>query len=398
LLGGSRCDSSDELLARGAAVRQSQVQLATALQETTAPPSGKYHRDNPFAARVLTVSSVPGASPALRQIVVDLEGSRIRYRPGDWLGVFPQNEPATVRLVLKLLGARGQDEVETPRGCGPLWRALLEELDLARVSPRLVEALAGAARDRHELRALTALAASGFEAGVSLVALLRRFPSARPAPQALVSCLSPLIPTVLPIASSNAAMPNEVEALLLLDGPEVGADGRGVASRFVSERLRAGEWLPVFIDPDGMSLPADDHEPILMVADDLGVGPFKAFLADRATRRARGRSWLWVQGTAFAQELGRFKDAGALTRLDRLPSRDSSSVPATLMHQADVIWRWLVDRTPVHVCGSERLVRDVETALGNIAESYGGLGETSGPSFVARLRDERRLFIEVVPR
>lgn len=376
-----------------AAVRRAQIEMATAGRDASTALAGTYHRDNPFAAKLQAVIPLPSASSTLHRIVVDLEGSRIRYRPGDWLGVFPQNDPALVRQVLKRYGTGGQVEVDTPRGRGPVWRALLEELDLTTAAPGLIELMAHEARDRSEQRTLSALITSADGHWPTVLGLLRRFPSARPTIHQLVRNLTPLRPCTLPIASCFAKQPNVAEALVRLSGEETSFRGRGVTPRFVTERMQAGEWLPIFVEADGMSLPEDDDCPIVMIAGGLGIGPYRAFLEARSLRRARGRSWLWSDGVAFAEDFGRWHSEGILTRYDRIAADEAV---AGLEAQGEPLWRWLVDHTPVHVCGTRTLTSQIEVALVRIAMRHGGHSETSARAFVDGMRDEGRFVREVV--
>ncbi len=391
LFGAARpsLESGIDLAAQGAVSRQCQIAAAANAAAVSSAHRRAYHRDNPYAARIQSVNRVPGAASRWCLAAVDIEGSGIGYRPGDWLGVFPHNDPATVRQVLKLLGVRGQDEVLSARGRGPLWRALLEELDLVRSTPQLVELLARVARNRAERDSLAALAAAGFEPSLSLEALLRRFPSARPSAADVVASLRPLQAELFPIASAQMVLPHQVEVLV---GAEVRDSDRGRGGgRFFAQRLRVGEWVPVFVEAGAMALPADDHEPIVMVADGVGVGLFRAFLAARAARKARGRNWLWVAGPGFSAEMDQWHRNGVLTRIDHF---DPADFDAAVERSGDVLWRWLVDRTPVYVCGSNRLIEAVERMLDRLAATHGGRDPRCDGGFALQLRAAGRLVSE----
>ena len=81
--------------------RSSDMMLASAfagLVGRDAGPVAAYDRKNPFAATILDSLGLNGrgSDKATRHIELSLEGSAIRYRPGDSLGILPQNDPQLV--------------------------------------------------------------------------------------------------------------------------------------------------------------------------------------------------------------------------------------------------------------------------------------------------------------
>src|SRR5690606_8717414 len=140
----------------------------------------KYCADNPFAARIAQLSPGQARSPATWRLTLDVEGSGLRCRPGDQLGVVPSNDPDLVRKLVRRLGAKGQENVSTTRGTGPAWRALLEEFSINTVTNPMLELLVRTTRNPHEAAQLELLATSPTPFDLTLAALLRRFPSAKP--------------------------------------------------------------------------------------------------------------------------------------------------------------------------------------------------------------------------
>ena len=379
---------SDEALPAGIAAREQQVAVATRSTSVHSGSRGTYHRHNPYAARVRAAEQVRGGPAALVRVEVDLEGSGIDCRPGDWLGVCPHNEPDMVRQLLKVLGARGQEEVTSPRGSGPAWRALLEEVDLVRPKEELVALLAGVARVQAEARALTTLTLGDDLSAFTVAGLLRRFPSARPRVQEIVSVLRPLVPTAYPIASCRANGEQAAEVLVRVQSDAPAHPPAGVASDFVAARLREHEWLPVYVESGGAVFPDDDTASVILVADGLGIAPCRAYLAERVATHARGRSWLWAEGDVFGVDFATWQTMGPLTRLERLPLPACAEVGHRFEAQADPLWRWLVDQSIVYVFGSRALVDGVEEALQALAAQR--CRTTPSDDYVASLRREGR--------
>src|SRR5690606_12716853 len=63
-----------------------------------------------------------------------LEGSGIKYEPGDALGVYGANSPELVRAVLETTNLSGTEEVETHEGNKTLFDALTHNYELTPLS------------------------------------------------------------------------------------------------------------------------------------------------------------------------------------------------------------------------------------------------------------------------
>src|SRR5213075_3419531 len=98
------------------------------------------------------VSSAPLTAPAAeketRHIVIDLAGSDLAYEPGDSLGIWPQNNPDEVELLLAILRAKGSEGVTLADGSVVSAReALSRECDLRAPTAELYRLLASQATD-----------------------------------------------------------------------------------------------------------------------------------------------------------------------------------------------------------------------------------------------------------
>lgn len=354
------------------------------------------------ALRVVSVESLQrGASRDVRLIGIDLEGSDLRYRPGDALAVAPQNEPDLVRRILRCLGVRGQEEVQTRQGRAPVWKVLLEERDLSGPTPELLRVLAGAARSPDEAASLLKLSAQS-EVGPDVLTLLKRFPSARPRVDDLASALGPLLPRCYPIATSARRSPERLEfAAEVPRGEPERRSTKGVAMRFLAERLREGEWLPVFIQgARDFVTPDDGLTPLIMIGTGIGAATFRAFLQDREAQREKGRNWLFYGSRHrksdffFEADWQSWKKSGLLTRLDCAFSRDQAErvyVQDRLREQAVQIWRWLVDGAAVYVAGdARRLLPEVEQVLLTIITEQGRMGREQASEYLDGMRRARR--------
>lgn len=358
-------------------------------------------RWSPYAAPVREVAAVEGSGRPLHRIVLDLEGSRVRYQAGGWLGVCPQNDPDCVRQLLRILGARGQEEVVTARAVMPLWRALLEELDIQRVTPELLESMATAARSREEMLRLRQLSDEGFGSEPSVTALLKRFPSARPSAQSVVSSLLPLEPCLYPIASAPAQAPLQVEVAVLMGDPAEDPPC-GLVSSFLARRLRPGDWLPVFAEQSQLTLPADTTTPVIFFGEGLGLALCRSLLEERVATGARRRNWVVAGDGAFSSTFAHLQATGALTRwtqcYDPRTSGESgaTALAGLLDGQAEPLWRWLVDRSTILVSGPLSWLVAVQDLLLHLVAHQGRMGPDRARLYLEELREEGRLLTQSV--
>ncbi len=130
----------------------------------------------------------------------------------------------------------------------------------------------------------------GDAATLDVLAVLEKFAPVHPDPEAFLECLEALQPRLYSISSSPLATPGQVH--LTVDAVRYEAAGRsrsGVASTFLADRLKPGARVKAYIQKaHGFSLPPDGSTPIIMVGPGTGIAPFRSFLWQRKTTKARG--------------------------------------------------------------------------------------------------------------
>ncbi len=102
-----------------------------------------WSRRNPFPATLLLKSLLsPAGEPRTKfHYEFSLEGSGLRYEPGDSLAVLPENDPALVDALLARLGLTGDEEVKGLDGSRCAMREVLErQATITKPSRRLREA------------------------------------------------------------------------------------------------------------------------------------------------------------------------------------------------------------------------------------------------------------------
>jgi sulfite reductase (NADPH) flavoprotein alpha-component len=338
---------------------------AVALPKTQkAPIERGYNRDAPIAARLASSAALTGsgAEKETRHVVIDLGESPLAYRPGDSLGVWPQNNPDEVELLVAILKAKGSEAVTLADGAVITARdALTRECDLRAPTEALYRLLAAEAKDEVDRSRLAKLADDDSQAdtfGVhDVLDALLEFPSARPRIAEFVAVLGRMHPRMYSIASSQRRFPREVHLTVgMLRYDKNDRSYQGAGSSFLGEHLRPGRSLSVFVQrAHAFSLPQDSAAPVIMVGPGTGIAPFRAFLQERealATSRV-------------------------LTRMDLAFSRDQAHkvyVQHRMLEAAAELWRWISNGAYIYVCGdAKRMAGDVDLALKQVAVTEGGM-------------------------
>lgn len=380
---------------------------AAAAPRATATATATYDKRRPFPARVIEnlVLTGRGSSKEVRHVEFSLEGSNLRYEPGDALGLMPQNDPALVRSILDLSGLPDDAPIELKGQPTRLSRALTVDLDIVNVTPRFLERWAqlSDAKELHHLgQPDRATERAAFARTHHVVDVMRHFPVRRLEPAAFAAALRPLQPRLYSIASSAAAVPGEVHLTVATAHYELhGQVRRGVASHYLALQGQVDQQVPVYVQPaPHFRLPADDV-PIIMVGAGTGVAPYRAFLQEREARGAAGASWLFFGERQFRTDFlyqtewqGWLKD-GVLARMDVAFSRDAGRKKTYVWHRllerSREVFSWLEEGAHLYVCGdAEQMAPDVHRTLAEIVMQHAGHDADGAQEYLRELQDEHR--------
>jgi sulfite reductase (NADPH) flavoprotein alpha-component len=392
------------------ALQQAREQLKTSTPAAkvttlrTARTTPVWHREQPFAAPVLLNQRITGrgSDRDVRHLELSLEGSGLRYAPGDALGIWPTQAPALVDAVLDTLHLQSDSVVQANGEELPLRTWLSERRELTQLTRPFFATHAERSGDA-SLRELLAPASrdslSAFFSRWQLLDLLRRYPADWTA-DALVSALRPLAPRLYSIASSQAVVGDEVH--LTVSHVDYRIDGEprwGAGSRYLAER-QEGQTAPVFIEANERFHLPDDERDIIMVGPGTGVAPFRAFVQERAERGARGRNWLLFGNPHFHSdflyqvEWQQALKRGQLHGIDLAFSRDQSNkiyVQHRLREQGQRLYEWLDGGAHLYVCGdASRMAKDVHKALIEIVAEHGTRSPEDAEAWLNQLIQQGR--------
>ncbi len=368
-----------------------------------------YSRKNPFRATLAANRRLTGvgSNKDTRHFEISLAGSGLRYEVGDSLGVFPQNDPALVDLVLGELGFGGGEMVGAPDGTSvPIREALLKNFILTEPSKQLLQAVSQRDSSGEFLATLLDPAAradlENFLWGRDVLDVLREFSAARFSAEEFAKLLRKLQPRLYSIASSQKAVGEAVHLTVAVVKYRVEHSPRerfGVCSTYLA--YRADEGLPVFVhSAKHFRMPEDPGAPVIMVGPGTGVAPFRAFLQERRAVGATGPAWL-IFGEQHAatdflyrDELEAALEDRTLTRLTTAFSRDQDRkiyVQHRMEELGAELYAWLQKGAFFYVCGdAANMAKDVDTALHRLVEAHGGMSTERAREYVDAMKKEKR--------
>ncbi|WP_141432725.1 assimilatory sulfite reductase (NADPH) flavoprotein subunit [Bacillus sp. 03113] len=384
---------------------------ADAAPATAAPQAVKteYTRLNPFKAEVLENINLNGrgSNKETRHLELSLEGSGLSFEPGDCLGVYPENDPVLVDLLLEetkwnpeeIVTVNKEGDVRSLRDAllshfeiTVLTKSLLDKASNLTASAKLKELLA--AENKEKLKE--------YIKGRDLIDLIRDFGPWGASVQEFVSILRKIPVRLYSIASSFNANPDEVHLTIGAVRYEAhGRDRKGVSSILTAERLQPGDKLPVYIQNNkNFKLPSNPDTPIIMVGPGTGIAPFRSFMQEREETGAQGKSWLFfgdqhfVTDFLYQTEWQKLVENGVLTKMDVAFSRDTAEkvyVQHRMLEHSKELFEWLQEGANFYVCGDKtNMAKDVHNALLTIIEKEGGLSREKAEEYLAGMQKEKR--------
>jgi NADPH-dependent sulfite reductase flavoprotein alpha-component len=385
--------------------------IATPVEAPIPATRRLFTRGNPVRAALVTntLLSGPGSGKEVRQFGFDLSRAGVTYEAGDSLGVVCANAPGLVAEWLDVTALAPRAVVELDGVEHFLEDALTSHLEIAKVTPDLLDFVA----ERNDDSALATLLRRENKAKLEqylwrmqAVDLLRAFPVRADADE-WMSVLKRLQPRQYSISSSPKSSPHEVQLTVSIVRfeTESGMPRGGVCSTFLADAA-AEHPTPVFLQRSPhFRPPAAADTPMIMIGPGTGIAPFRGFLHDRRADGHTGRNWLFFgeqhEATDFyyRDELDEMREDGFLTRLDVAFSRDQRQkvyVQDRMLEHGVEFWRWLEDGAHLFVCGdATRMAADVDETLTLIARRHGGLSEDEAADFTQGLVAQKRYLRDV---
>jgi len=177
-----------------------------------------------------------------------------------------------------------------------------------------------------------------------------------------------------------------------------------LASNYLSD-LKIGQDVEFYISKNRNFKLPENQKPIIMVGPGTGIAPFRSFVAERNSRDAKGKNWLFFGDRTFkndflyqAEWLDYLK-SGILTKLEVAFSRDQSKkiyVQHRLLENSIEIFKWFQEGAYFYVCGDKKyMAKDVEEALITIIKKEGGMNKNEATKYLEKMSIEGRYLKDV---
>ena len=322
------------------------------------------------------------------------------YRPGDHLAVVPKNSPDLVRRVEQRLNLQTAGRIKlTATSGGHSALPTDQPISIRTLLFDLIELQAPASRKDVELllrhthcpvskAALEKLAKDDFrtevsEKKLSVLDILEKYPACELPFGAFLETCPNMVPRYYSISSSPNQTPNNCSiTVAVVDSDAKSGNGRfkGTCSNYLAGLAEGTNFHAAMRRPSGgFSLPDDNEKPIIMIGPGTGLAPFRGFLQERSSRKAKGvklgPAVLYFgcrhpeQDFIYQSELEQFekdevcKLETAFSRLDK----KRTYVQDKLLEQRDQIWPMIEAGAKIYVCGDGgHMEPDVRRALTRI--------------------------------
>lgn len=368
-----------------------------------------YSRTNPFRAEVLENLNLNGrgSNKETRHLELSLEGSGITFEPGDSLGIYPENDPQLVDLLLEETKWDANESVTVNKQgeTRSLKEALTSNFEITVLTKQFVEQAAKFVANN----SVQELVSAGNEdqlkeyiKGRDLLDFVRDFGPVTASAQEFVSILRKMPARLYSISSSLNANPEEVHLTIgAVRYDSHGRERKGVCSILCAERLQPGDTLPIYIQHNqNFKLPQNPDTPIIMVGPGTGVAPFRSFMQEREEIGAEGKSWMFfgdqhfVTDFLYQTEWQRWVQDGVVTKMDVAFSRDTDEkvyVQHRMLEQSKELFEWLQEGAVVYICGDEKnMAHDVHNTLIDIIEKEGNMSREEAEKYLSAMQQEKR--------
>jgi len=410
------------------------------------------HRAMPPRSKIVQITFNDRITPrdydrSIRHIEFDLEGTGLNYLLGDALTIYPTNDPKMAKEFMDFYGLDGSnavridasehavpDERKNAMFDEPLFlnQVFEEVLDIfGRPSKNFLKELAKFATNPAEKAEMELLISDeGADRYASEIAaetlsfydLLKRYPSAKPSVEHLLTILPCIKPRLYTIASSSRHFPGKARLTVVVNDWQTpsGAQRIGLCTDFL-ERIgeeqeqgtngATGRFQTACTMTSGtFNFPESNETPMVMVGLGTGVAPFIAFAQDRQWRKDRGEKngpmRLFygcrhkTKDYILGDSLEALEEEGILTSLRPAFSRDTAKkvyVQHRMVEEPAVMYEDLITkRGYFYLCGQAgQLELDVQAALVTCFEKGGNVSKKEAEKMLQDLKDEGRYCVEL---
>lgn len=375
-------------------------------------------RKNPALATIkerfpLTKS---GSTKHVYHISLNLKNTSLKFKVGDSIGIFPQNDPHHIKQLLEALHTTGEETIIDPRSNVPMSFLffLSYKVNLARLTSSFLKLYCKHIQDNDKKKHLCHLLLPENKSELILflnshdmLDFVRAYEEVHVPLQDLCEQFSPLLPRFYSVASSPLSTPDEVHLTVALTVYTYRDQMRhGVTSHFLCHLAKENHTpIPIYVQPaHHFTLPQDGTIPMIMVGPGTGIAPFRAFLQERMHLGSTGKNWLFFGDRhrksdyyyeEFLEELV-LRDTLKLNVAFSRDQQHKKYVQHVMYENAQELFMWLQSGAHFYVCGdAQRMAKDVDAMLHMIIQEQGSMSAEHAKTYVKTMRTEKRYLTDV---
>ncbi len=369
----------------------------------------EYSRKNPFQATVIDKVKITGrgSDKEVYHLELSLEGSGIKYEPGDSVGILANNPPTLVEAILLQAGIDPNTLVTIKDGTFSLGEALANYLEITVLNREVIQKY----QEKTGSAALWDILQNDekldqYLYGHDILDLLQEFPHTFDA-QDFANLLRSFPHRLYSISSSQEAVGEEVHiTVATVRYRHRDRQREGACSTYLADRIDIDSKISVFIEKNpAFKLPESPETPVILIGAGTGVAPFRAFLQHREAVNQKGKTWLFFGERRFHSdflyqvEWQKLLKEGYLERIDVAFSRDQAEkiyVQTRLAEKQKEVYEWLEQGANIYLCGDmKQMAKDVQKTLVHIIEREGGLTPEKAEEYLKQLKKQKRFQLDV---
>ncbi|CAL4323637.1 assimilatory sulfite reductase (NADPH) flavoprotein subunit [Buchnera aphidicola] len=363
-----------------------------------------FNKENPFLATILSNKRITGrnSNKIVNHIEIDLQDSKITYKPGDVLGIWYKNDAESIKNLLKKLKIHSIEKVLFKSKKETIFNLLRKKFEITVNTKKIVESYNYFAKSNLLQNIISdSLKIRKYVQNISLLEMIYQNPTKITADQ-LISFLRPLTPRLYSISSSQKETDDEVHITVgLLKYQIENRIYTGGASNYLINELKEEQKVSIFIQENkNFRLPNNKDSSIIMISAGTGIAPFRAFMQERENTKSKGKNWLFFGNQYFTEdflyqtEWQQYFKNKLLTKVSLAWSRDQKEkiyVQHKILENGLLIWKWIESGAYIYVCGDAlNMAKEVEEALLLVFEKYGNMNKKSSEKFLFNLRKKSR--------
>ncbi|CAG9135725.1 unnamed protein product [Plutella xylostella] len=399
------------------------------------------------------LSAECGDCKAVYEVTLDTKDSNLKFRPGDTIGVLPQNIATEVDFLLEHLELTSKADVQyeltvdkAVKGAkipphipvqSSLRHVLTHCVDVRGVVKKLfLLALSKHTENENEKKVLQYICSKDGSAAYNshilhkntcLIDLLQTFKTCRPPIEVILANVGRLLPRPYSIVNrqTDSKMLKICFSVIQLENNRKGLTTGGLESMILKKTsieeglknlsLNEGGFGKVSIylrkNMNGFALPEDPEKPLLLIGPGTGVAPFIGFLEERQAQKEEkstlklGDVWLFFGcrnpklDFLYEHELNEFVEKGCLTRLSTAFSRIENDGVKYVQHAITRDGKDIakfIKNAHIFVCGDlKSMASQVRDSIRQCLVLHDGNTEEEAERFMTQMEKDKRYIVDI---